>query len=130
MGNMPSHTAGNTMDVQTDFLKTLCRSEPLKEDVLEVLNGPEDGRLFPLGTGSVTIGRLETAEVALELDPSVSRIHARIMQEQGRYFIEDLGSTHGTLVNGQGIHARTELQDGDEILIGSTLLRLRRKGTQ
>jgi pSer/pThr/pTyr-binding forkhead associated (FHA) protein len=117
------------MDVQTDFLQTLCRPEPLEEDALEVLNGPEDGRLFPLGTGAATIGRLESSEVALELDGSVSRTHARLTREEGRYSIEDLGSTHGTSVNGQTIHAKTELKDGDEILIGSTLLRLRREET-
>jgi pSer/pThr/pTyr-binding forkhead associated (FHA) protein len=117
------------MDTQTEFLQGLTRLQPLEEDALEVLGGPEDGRLFPLTTASATIGRLETLELVLELDASVSRVHACITQEDGRYFIEDLGSTHGTSVNGRAIQVKTELQANDEILIGSTLLRLRRKET-
>jgi pSer/pThr/pTyr-binding forkhead associated (FHA) protein len=115
------------MDTVTDFLHSLYRPSSLEEDVLEVLNGPEDGRLFRLSSGSSLIGRLETSTVALELDRSVSRTHACITAEEGGYFIEDVGSTYGTLVNGRAIDSKTEIKDGDELLIGSTLLRLRKK---
>ncbi len=99
----------------------------LEQDALEVLGGPEDGRLCFLGMGPATLGRLETADIVLGLDPSVSRRHARITCEGGRCFIEDMGSTHGVAVNGRNIGGKTELKDGDEILIGSSLLRLLRK---
>jgi len=116
------------MSLQTELLQIIPRLQALEEDALEVLNGPEDGRLFPLTAGALTIGRVESAEVCLGLDVSVSRSHARLTRNEGRYFIEDLGSTHGTCVNGEVLRGQTELKDGDEILIGSTLLRLRRKG--
>jgi len=115
------------METSTNSLLGVYRPQPLNEDVLEVLNGPEDGRLFPLGLGAATIGRLETAEIALALDRSISRTHARVTREQDRYFVEDLESNHGTFVNGQVIRARTQLEDGDEILVGGTLMRLRRR---
>ena len=115
------------MSLQTELLQIVPRLQALEEDALEVLGGPEDGRLFPLSAGAMTIGRVESAEVCLGLDVSVSRSHARLARQEGRVFIEDLGSTHGTRVNGQVLRGQVELKDGDEVLIGSTLLRLRRK---
>ncbi|MBI4493552.1 MAG: FHA domain-containing protein [Chloroflexi bacterium] len=115
------------MDTQSGFLPALFQPQPVEEDSIEVLNGPEDGRLFSLRGSSAVVGRLESSDVALLLDRSVSGSHARVTREDGRFFIEDLGSTHGTAVNGSAISARTELKDGDEIQIGCTLLRLRRK---
>ncbi len=113
----------------TESLWTPTHLQPLAEDALEVLSGPEDGRLFPLAAPVATIGRLPSSDVALALDASVSRTHARIIRDEtdGDYFVEDLGSTHGTFVGGQQIHSRTQLRPGDELLVGSTLLRLRRK---
>lgn len=55
-------------------------------------------------------------------DDRVSRHHAHILYEDGRYYIEDLDSTHGTIVNGVRIepHQRIQLEDGDEIGLGPT----------
>jgi pSer/pThr/pTyr-binding forkhead associated (FHA) protein len=117
------------MDVQQDLLLTLLRPPTVEEDALEVLNGPEDGRLFPLRGQTMTIGRLDAAEIALQLDETISRNHARLTHTGERYAIEDLGSTHGTSVNGKPVHAEEVVKGGDIILVGSTLLRLRLKGT-
>ena len=81
-------------------------------------------RAVALSTGAVTIGRDPGCEVALPDDSrSVSREHARIVQEEGRYIIEDLGSTNGTIVNGERVD-RAALEPGDEIEIGKYRLRL------
>ena len=52
-------------------------------------------------------------------DNRVSRSHARIVQDEREYVIEDIGSRHGTFVNGQRVE-RHKLNDGDKIELGST----------
>ena len=52
----------------------------------------------------------------------VSREHAVIMRDGGDYFIEDLGSSNGTFVNGERISAARELAPGDEVRVGQTVL--------
>jgi adenylate cyclase len=67
-------------------------------------------------------------EVELDLTPddSVSRPHACIWVEHGKYWIEDLGSTHGTLVSGEQIRGKVKrlLRADDTIKVGRTILRV------
>jgi predicted component of type VI protein secretion system len=70
-----------------------------------------------------TIGR-EGCDITLT-DPDVSRRHAAIRIAAGEVTIEDLGSTNGTLVNGENITEPRTLRDGDEVRIGSAIWRLR-----
>jgi len=66
----------------------------------------------------------QTSEPALLLDhPSVSHRHARFIVEQGKIYIEDLGSSNGTWVNNEKISARAELNSGDHISVGAFILR-------
>jgi pSer/pThr/pTyr-binding forkhead associated (FHA) protein len=94
---------------------------------LMVMNGPEDGRIFPLTKDSTTIGRLDSNDVALCLDPVVSRSHARILREGDRFFVVDLNSKFGSEVNGVRIDGggRKELSQDCMIRIGETMLRFR-----
>ena len=55
----------------------------------------------------------------------VSGKHCTLYEESGKVFIEDNGSTNGTIVNGIKIGGRTELQSGDLILLGSDEYRIR-----
>lgn len=71
---------------------------------------------FKVEEAAVTIGRHPECEVVID-DNSVSRRHATIFHESGQYFIEDLKSRNGTIVNGNEIHGRTRLFDGSEIRI-------------
>jgi signal transduction histidine kinase len=54
-------------------------------------------------------------------DSTVSRRHAELTPSDGAWWITDLKSTHGTLVNGQRLAARTALRDGDQIRCGQTI---------
>lgn len=65
---------------------------------------------------TVTIGRHPECDIIID-DASVSRQHARIDSENGVYFIEDLNSRNGTLLNSESIHRSTRLFDGSEINI-------------
>jgi len=87
---------------------------------LVVLSGGEIGRRYTLAEVSV-IGRDEGTAIFLD-DAEVSRQHAVIARaEQGGYTIEDLGSSNGTLVNGQSVK-RGELSFGDRIQVGSHVM--------
>src|SRR5919106_1318353 len=68
--------------------------------VLEALSGPGAGLRLPLWPEPLAIGRGEEADARLEDDPELSRRHARVSADRGRVTIDDLGSRHGTFVNG------------------------------
>jgi len=88
---------------------------------LVVVAGQSEGTIFPLFERQIVIGRLSNSDLPLD-DSSVSRLHARLFYRDGCYFIEDLGSRGGTLVNGQVINGHRVLDPGDEIQIGSVRL--------
>lgn len=68
----------------------------------------------------VVIGRLSSSDVVLS-DPNVSRRHAELRREGGRWTLVDLGSTNGTLVNGK-LAKEHPLSDGDRIAFGTSEL--------
>ena len=75
---------------------------------------------------TVTIGRQSskgTPELDLREDKSVSRKHAKIWEEEGEYWIEDLGSRLGTWVNGLR-RTKIKVKFGDRITVGKTMLQL------
>jgi pSer/pThr/pTyr-binding forkhead associated (FHA) protein len=87
---------------------------------LVVVKGKDRGVSVPLD-GILTIGRSEGQSLRLKGDKKVSTSHARITADGERYFLEDLGSTNGTQVNGERILS-APLRSGDRIKIGETLL--------
>jgi GGDEF domain-containing protein len=88
---------------------------------LIVVSGMMLGLQIELGTEPVTIGR--ASECALSLQhPSVSRHHCEISRDGDHYFIEDLGSTNRTYLNGKAVR-REELHDGDQISVGNNAIK-------
>mgnify|MGYP001039926115 CR=1 FL=1 len=79
----------------------------------------ESGQVFPLGFEVVTIGRHEDNIVVLP-DPNVSRHHAEISHQGGRWAIRDLDSANGTYVNGESIRDPYVLRHGDVIRVGQS----------
>jgi len=75
---------------------------------------------FVLSTQPVVIGRENANDLVLK-DPEVSRRHARITFQAGRYYVEDLGSTNGTFLNEQRIQTQTPLNHGDVIRLGESI---------
>lgn len=69
-------------------------------------------------TDSFNIGRDPEANLVIRKDTKTSRKHATITRRGQAYFIEDNGSSNGTLVNGAKIAAATELKVGDKVKIG------------
>ena len=90
---------------------------------LIVTQGSTVGRQIQVD-GELLIGRSFPGDGGLDGDPKLSRRHARIALEGDQLVVEDLGSTNGTRVNGAPVAGRRPLSEGDEIAIGSTMLRV------
>ena len=102
--------------------------EPRQKDrgaQLVLIEKGKAGKAFPLAKDRVIIGRLGESDVVLA-DPGASRRHAEVKRQDGKYVIADLGSTNGTMVNEATIGER-ELEEGDRITIGRTVLEFRRR---
>ncbi len=82
---------------------------------------------LPLTNGVHMTGRDDACGLVIDAG-TVSRHHARITVVSGAATIEDLGSTNGTYVNGTQISGPTRLGFGDEISLGSEVLKVRRRG--
>lgn len=78
------------------------------------------GRVFEL-VGETTIGRATGCAVSID-DSRVSKIHARVFADANRWIIEDLGSTNGTLVNGDRIDMPWALGPGDVVQVGDVIM--------
>jgi hypothetical protein len=85
-----------------------------------------DGRTYPLQMGSTVIGRGDQANLRLP-DVGISRRHARLDFDGAQVVLTDLGSTNGTMVNGQRVSA-VALNPGDMIQLGTTTLTFRVDG--
>ena len=92
---------------------------------LFVLEGPgvEPGTILEVTTSTV-LGRAPESGLPLDGDDFASAQHARVETRSDGVWVEDLGSTNGTFVNGARISQRRLLQAGDVIRIGQTELRL------
>jgi hypothetical protein len=88
---------------------------------LRLLDPPSrKGEVIPI-PAEVTVGRGGGCGIVLADDTYVSTLHARLYQQNGRAFVEDLGSTNGTFVNGNQVTAPTRLRRGDQVQFGQTV---------
>ncbi|WP_299755617.1 clostripain-related cysteine peptidase [uncultured Chloroflexus sp.] len=85
------------------------------------VSGPLAGRMFQLGETSLTFGRSPDNAVVIA-SQRASRRHAEIRREGGAYVLVDLGSSNGTLLNGQLVQ-RQLLRTGDTFAIGDEVFR-------
>jgi pSer/pThr/pTyr-binding forkhead associated (FHA) protein len=88
---------------------------------------------FPAGTvvlcdDTVVFGRGPEADAVLEGDDFASGRHARVFRKGDDVYVEDLGSTNGTFVNGQRLAAERRLRPGDVLIVGGTELAYRAAG--
>jgi len=83
---------------------------------------PERADLFVMVRSSMVVGR-ECDGLILD-DPKISRLHAELTIESGSLTVTDLGSTNGTVVNGQTVTAPTTIGPSDEIVLGTATIRI------
>ena len=83
--------------------------------------GPTPGATFTLEGDQLNIGRDSTNEVTIN-DAEISRRHARLTFQGGKYVLEDLGSTNGTFVNGQRLAGPRVLKAGEVVSFGEQIV--------
>jgi pSer/pThr/pTyr-binding forkhead associated (FHA) protein len=89
---------------------------------VRVLRGFYEGLELPVDRDWVVIGRGRSADLSIA-EPTISRAHAAIGYGEKGFFLQDLGSTNGSRVNGQR-ESQVPLEDGDEIQLGKLQLRV------
>jgi hypothetical protein len=91
--------------------------------VVEKSPSLEDGASFELDSVALTVGRGAQNDLALDGDEFASARHARIEPRRDGVWVNDLGSTNGTFVNGAQIDRPRKLTAGDIVRVGETDLR-------
>jgi len=110
-----------TLRVDRSAVIERLRQSWRKGSLLVIAGAPADVGLHLLVEGEVVIGR-EPSGLHLR-DSQVSWRHVTVEQQEGGYLLKDLGSTNGTLLNGvQAVEPRT-LQDGDQIQLGTSVIK-------
>ncbi|HUH05297.1 MAG TPA: DUF4388 domain-containing protein [Kofleriaceae bacterium] len=90
---------------------------------LRFISGKYQGGEFPLRMNrEIIIGRSSDLDMVL-VEDMVSRRHAKITTTEADVYIQDMGSTNGTFVNGEKV-ARSRLAEGDRILVGTSIIKM------
>jgi hypothetical protein len=71
--------------------------------------------------GDTTIGRGAGCSLSIPNDTFASQVHAHVFDRDGQLWLEDLGSTNGTVVNGQRLTEAVRLRKGDKFQVGETI---------
>lgn len=98
------------------------RNEPRS---LVVTKGPLAGTSLNLTSQPIVIGRAKDSTLVINDDYASGR-HARIFSDQGKWIVEDLGSTNGTYLGQQRLTSPQSISVGQPIRIGKTVLELRK----
>ena len=96
--------------------------------VLEVVRGELPEKIRFLRPRAYSVGRARHNDIALN-EPSISKLHARIDYQDGRFFVEDAGSLHGVYVNAAKVR-RAELSPGAQVQIGNVTLKFSLLGSE
>lgn len=96
---------------------------PTASSEIRVVGGPAAGLGLRVAPGEYLIGRRSGCDLRIK-DPEVSGHHARLVVSADRILIEDLGSSNGTLRNGEPVSGPVDLDQGDVVQVGSSLLEL------
>ena len=106
----------------TDPVITVVPNSGMKDRAtLTIMNGINAGQVFALDGTDHVIGRGTEADLWVE-DGGVSRRHARVScRSDGRYFVQDLGSTNGTFIGPQRIEL-SEVRPNDRVQLGPNVI--------
>lgn len=100
----------------------MTRAATLRLEIALLIETASQRRKVVVAKSPFTIGRAKDCDAAID-DFRVSRLHARLLSENGQHFIMDAGSLHGTFVNGTRIE-RATIKNNDEITLGVRGLKL------
>jgi len=100
-------------------LKEQIEAERRGAPFVVLRDGEDRQRIVALEGDRLTVGRTDGADVALDWDGEVSRVHAELQPVGGAWTLVDDGlSRNGTFVNGERVTGRRRLQDGDVLRFG------------
>ena len=105
-----------------DLFTLSGKSQPKLPPAGAVLINKGTNERFPLTQSVSKIGRDQTNSIPLPKDSYISRHHAWVLFIKGSYWVEDLGSTNGTLLNGELLNERKQIFPGDCLKLGRTEL--------
>jgi signal transduction histidine kinase len=113
----PKCSAENALDASR------CAScgDSLAVAVLEVIRGDVPEKIRFLRPRPYTVGRARTNDLAVN-EPSISKFHARLHYQDGRFSIEDAGSLHGVYVNATKVR-RADLVPGSQVQLGNVTMK-------
>jgi hypothetical protein len=86
----------------------------------------EEGDVYPLDSTALSIGRGAANDIPIADDEFASTRHARFEPRRDGVYLEDVGSTNGTFVNGTRVTRERKLSPGDVVRVGETDLRFER----
>jgi hypothetical protein len=95
----------------------------MKEAWVRIEAGVRKGREMIVNKDTMTIGRAESCDIGLFGDPNIEKLHARLLHQGDKYFLEDVGTPAGTYVNDAPIRGPHLLMNGDVIRLGRCVLR-------
>lgn len=95
----------------------------LKEAWVKIDSGRRAGKEMMISKDEMVIGRAEGVDVGLYGEQGIEKQHAKIVQKDNNYYLEDNGTPGGTFLNDQRITSRALLKNGDRIQVGTALLR-------
>ncbi len=108
---------------EVDVYQTVLDEEMPSTDSLpwlEGIGGVISGQKISIHREETLLGRSRVCDVQIQ-DPKVSRQHALLRLYNGRYFIQDMQSSRGTLVNSRSVETHL-LNEGDEIRLGDSTM--------
>ena len=108
-------------------MRTVAWASGLTADIRTAWREPRvPGLGLPTDLGRpITIGRAIECDCVVS-EPTVSRRHACLLRQEGRWVLRDLGSRNGTRVNGVRVTEEVEVRAGDRVSFGGVRYRLRR----
>jgi len=93
--------------------------------IIEVMNGPEDGRTVECAEFPITVGRASDNLIHLPYDHLISRYHAKLELKESKLILHDLNSTNWTYVREQRIKDEKSIELNKMFRVGATLLTIR-----
>jgi hypothetical protein len=118
-------TAGDGLPAPAATVPAVGRGRSSPSKLVVVEPDQDRGASFSLA-GELTIGRAPGCAVPLPSDTFVSAVHARLYYRDNDYWVEDLGSTNGTFVNGRKVDVPLPVRRGDRVQVGRSVLELQK----
>jgi hypothetical protein len=117
-----SRKLAGTAFVAKELLSGDLAVEDTRAASFTCVTGADRGTTFPIAADVVSIGRAVDAGVRLR-DRAVSRTHARLFRRGRQYWVKPLSTMNGTFLNGLRLRREAEIQPGDVLELGQTMLR-------